>query len=89
MLTKAQMKEKEVGFVVYYSKEGDPLHIEAVSPCKVVAEGKKQLTPKKIHDIICENGNKVEVKTHSLLHVYGSPGCIIYLFGIPICICCS
>ena len=74
--------------IVYYDESGGVCEVEAIPPCQIIAEGDK-VTPKFVQDIISKRGDKVEIKPQTAVHVYGSPGCIIYIGGYPICICCS
>ena len=75
--------------IVYYDESGEVCEVEAIPPCRVIAEGVKEVTPEFVQDIISTKGDKVEIKPQTAVHVYGSPGCIIYIGGYPICICCS
>jgi hypothetical protein len=81
-----ELKKKGVASVVLYDKQGEPVDVYAVPPCKVKARG-KQVTTEFIRDIIAKH-KKANVKSQTVIHVSGSPDCIIYIFGIPICICC-
>ena len=86
------MKKNEAIFAVYYDLNGDVCDVELTERgkkkgCAIKAQG-ADLTPQKIVEII-KGHNKVEVKSHPLLKLSGSPDCIIYLNNWPICICCG